>query len=110
MPLASQAAISSSEIGRDASEMSVSPLQNSSKPSPVPGPSTATVTPELAIENCSATSDVMGSTVEEPETLMEPESSSSELPLPLEFVSESSSPQAASTSAAAAATASGARR
>ena len=35
------ACCSSGSIGLEASEMSVSPWQNSSKPSPVPGPSTA---------------------------------------------------------------------
>jgi hypothetical protein len=40
MPAAAQVAASSSLILRDASLMSVSPLQNVLKPSPVPGPVT----------------------------------------------------------------------
>src|SRR5918996_1775881 len=75
MPLASQVAASSSSMGRDASEMSISPLQNSSKPSPVPGPSTAMSTPSFSVMNASAASEVMGSTVDEPEMLIEPETS-----------------------------------
>jgi hypothetical protein len=74
MPLAWQAAASSSLIAREASEMSVSPLQNVLKPSPVPGPSTATWTPGLAPLNFSATRELIGSTVEEPEILIEPAS------------------------------------
>ena len=40
IPPSSQAVTSSSSIAREASAMSISPWQNSSKPSPVPGPST----------------------------------------------------------------------
>ena len=40
MPFAAQVSASSALMGRDASEMSVSPAQNLAKPSPVPGPST----------------------------------------------------------------------
>ncbi len=39
MPFSAQVAASSSLMAREASEMSVSPLQNRAKPSPVPGPS-----------------------------------------------------------------------
>ena len=42
MPFSSHAAISSSSIGREASEMSVSSLQNLSKPPPVPDSDTDT--------------------------------------------------------------------
>ncbi len=47
--------------------MSVSPSQNSAKPSPVPGPSTVASTPEQS-SSFSPTAAEMGSTVEEPET------------------------------------------
>src|ERR671922_100912 len=75
MPFCSQASISSCSIGREASEMSVSPLQNSSKPSPVPGPSTVMLTSGFSSTNSSATSEEMGSTVEDPEMKMSPVSS-----------------------------------
>ena len=80
--------------------MSVSPLQNSSNPSLVPGPSTATVTPGFSPWNCSATSEVMGSTVDEPEMLSEPVTSVVVSPVaPVDpVVSPSSSPHAAATS------------
>src|SRR3712207_7665479 len=47
--------------------LSVSPRQNSSKPSPVPGPSTAIVTPWCIVLNFCATAAAIGSTVDEPE-------------------------------------------
>jgi hypothetical protein len=53
--------------------MSISPLQNSLAPSPVPGPSTLTATPGLAALNCSATRAEIGSTVDDPETLTLPD-------------------------------------
>jgi hypothetical protein len=62
MLFAWQFATSSSEMGRDASEMSVSPSQNSSKPSPVPGPSTVTDVELPASSNSSATRLEIGST------------------------------------------------
>ena len=52
--------------------MSVSPLQKSANPSVVPGPSTATSTPVFAPWKFSATSEVIGSTVDEPEMLSDP--------------------------------------
>ncbi len=52
--------------------MSVSPLQNNSKPSPVPGPSTEISTSGFASLNFSATSVLIGSTVEEPEMTRTP--------------------------------------
>jgi hypothetical protein len=75
MPLASQVAASSSSIVLEASEMSVWPSQNSSKPSPVPGPSTAMSTLLFSPVKASAASDVIGSTVDDPEMLIEPETS-----------------------------------
>ena len=67
-PVAAHASASASLMARDAPEMSVSPLQNNSKPSPVPGPSTLTATPGATSSNNSATRTETGSTVEEPET------------------------------------------
>ena len=45
---------SSSLIGREASEMSVSPAQNFSKPPPVPDSPTVILTPGFSSWNCSA--------------------------------------------------------
>jgi hypothetical protein len=47
-------------IGRDASFMSVSPLQNFLKPPPVPAKATVTFTPLFAFWNSSATASVIG--------------------------------------------------
>ena len=74
MPLLSQAAVSSSLIGRDASEMSVSPAQNFSKPPPVPEVPTVTRTPEFSSWNSSAAASVSGATVLEPSMLIVPDS------------------------------------
>ena len=52
--------------------MSISPPQKSSKPSPVPGPSTVTPASGLAALNFSPTMIEIGSTVEEPDTITEP--------------------------------------
>jgi hypothetical protein len=60
MPFSSQAAASSSLMARDASLMSVSPSQNSAKPSPVPGPSTGPSTPGFAAAKSSRTIELMG--------------------------------------------------
>ncbi len=54
MPSFSQSLTSSSSIGREASEIWVSPRQNRSKPSPVPAPPTVILTPEFSIMNSSA--------------------------------------------------------
>ena len=54
MPFFLQTAISSSSIGREASEMSVSPAQNFSKPPPVPEVPTVTRTPGFVAANSSA--------------------------------------------------------
>jgi hypothetical protein len=55
MPALSQSGTSSSSsIGREASEMSVSPAQNFSKPPPVPDWPTVMRTPGAWLWNCSA--------------------------------------------------------
>src|SRR5512132_798051 len=67
--------------------MSVCPLQNRTNPSVVPGPSTEISTPELEPWKFSATNEVIGSTVDEPEMLREPETSPPpEAPLVLELL------------------------
>src|SRR6266545_516085 len=71
-PAALQAAASSSLILREASLMSVSPLQKRAKPSPVPGPSTVYSTSGFAAWKSSATMLVIGSTVDEPEMVSVP--------------------------------------
>src|SRR6185503_7727629 len=65
-------ASSSALIGRDASLMSVSSLQNFTKPPPVPLSATATWMPEFAVWKSSATSSVIGKTVLEPSTVTLP--------------------------------------
>ena len=73
MPVSSHAATSSSSIGREASLISISPLQKSSKPSLVPGPSTASHVRADPSRELSATTRLeMGSTVDEPEIVIEP--------------------------------------
>ena len=74
MPLLSQAAVSSASIARDASEMSVSPAQNFSKPPPVPEVPTVTRTPEFCSWNSSAAASLSGATVLEPSMLIVPDS------------------------------------
>jgi hypothetical protein len=60
-------------IGREASLMSVSPSQNRTNPSPVPGPSTVIETSEdTSSLKSSATRLVIGCTVEDPEIVMVP--------------------------------------
>ena len=88
-----QASSSSGSIGRDASEMSVSPAQNFSKPPPVPEMPTVILTSGFSSRNSSAAASVSGPTVLEPSTLIEPERF--ELPPLL------SSPQAARNSPSA---------
>src|SRR3989344_5183517 len=70
MPASLQASISFFEIGREASEMSVSPRQNFLKPPPVPDTPTVTLVPFWAFWNSSATASVIGNTVLDPSTLM----------------------------------------
>ena len=61
---------STSRIGRDALEISVSPRQNFLKPPPVPPMPTVTLIPLLAFWNSSAIASVMGNTVDEPSMAM----------------------------------------
>ncbi len=65
---------SSSLIGREASEMSVSPAQNFLKPPPVPEVPTATVTPLFSPSKPSAAASDRGATVLEPSIWIVPES------------------------------------
>jgi len=60
MPLAAQASISVFVIGREASLIAVSPLQNRLKPPPVPEMPTVTFTFRCALRNSSATASVIG--------------------------------------------------
>ena len=70
MPAALQSSISFFRIGREASEMSVSPRQNFLKPPPVPEMPTVTLTaPFLDFWKSSATASVIGNTVLEPSIL-----------------------------------------
>ena len=70
MPAALQSSISFLRIGREASEMSVSPRQNFLKPPPVPEIPTVTLTlPRFAFWKSSATASVTGNTVLEPSIL-----------------------------------------
>lgn len=54
---------------------SIWPSQNKAKPSPVPGPSTVTPTPGFSAWKSSATSALIGCTVDDPETVMVPDRS-----------------------------------
>ena len=73
MPFFAQASPPPRSIGREASLMSVSPSQNRTNPSPVPGPSTVIETSEdTSSLKSSATRLVIGSTVEEPEIVIVP--------------------------------------
>src|SRR5688572_17563132 len=76
MPLAAHASISEALIGRDASLMSISPLQNFENPPPVPERPTVTRTLLLLRTNSSATASDMGKTVLEPSMVTEPPSPS----------------------------------
>ena len=68
-----QSLTSDSLIGRDASDMSVSPAQNFLNPPPVPETPTVTRTSFAILLNSSATASVTGNTVLEPSTLTSPE-------------------------------------
>ena len=72
IPLALHAAASSSLIGLDASEMSVSPAQNFWKPPPVPAVATVTLTPGSTERNRSAAASLSGATVDDPSTVTVP--------------------------------------
>ena len=74
-PPSLQSFSSSASIGREASEMSVSPAQNFSKPPPVPEPATLTSVSGLSSANSSAAASANGWTVLEPSIAMLPEMS-----------------------------------
>src|SRR5215213_9212101 len=102
-------ASSSGLIGRDASEMSVSPAQNFSKPPPVPEMPTVTLTSGLSSLNSSAAASVNGPTVDEPSIAIVPLRSPPLLDDALDELGGpelSSSPQAATANDSSAATAS----
>ena len=87
IPFSAAAVASSSLIGRDASEMSVSPVVNRLKPPPVPDTPTFTRTSGCILPNSSATASDTGNTVLDPS---------------ISIVRDSpASPQAASSSTAA---------
>src|SRR5215213_3628898 len=88
-------ASSSSLIGREALEMSVSPAQNFSKPPPVPDSPIEMSTPEFSPLNCSAAACAKGKTVDEPSILMLPD----RLLSPDPSLLDESSPQAATPNA-----------
>src|SRR5215211_4526174 len=77
-PPSSQACCSSGSMGREASEIWVSPAQNASKPSPVPAPPTVICTSGFSWANPSTTAWVIGCTVLEPSIEIWPET----FPLP----------------------------
>ncbi len=83
--------------------MSVSPVQNFSKPPPVPEVPTVTLTPGCSSLKSSAAAVVSGATVLEPSTLTLPDSSLELPPLPLSAAASVllSPPQAVRTSAPA---------
>jgi hypothetical protein len=91
---------SSSSIGREALEMSVSPAQNFSKPPPVPDWATVMRTPGFSPWKASWAAWANGPTVLDPSMRMVPERSPPPL-LPLPPFSSSSLPQAAAPSASA---------
>src|SRR3954447_21102177 len=72
MLLARQAASSSGLIGRDASEISVSPLQNRLNPPPVPEKSTVKSTLPAWLPNSSASASIIGKTVDDPSAVILP--------------------------------------
>ena len=72
MPAFLQAAASSGLIGREASEMSVSPAQKRWNPPPVPATPTVMLTRGLVVAKRSAASCMSGPTVLEPSALIDP--------------------------------------
>jgi hypothetical protein len=111
-PFCSQIGASSSSLmGRDASEMSVSPAQNFSKPPPVPDWPTVIFTSGCSLWKPSAAAWANGKTVLEPSMAMVPDSSCDELASCVSAVApdaavalpppSSSSPQAAAPNASA---------
>ena len=75
IPFAAAASLSESLIGRDAFDMSVSPVVNRLKPPPVPDTATFTCTPGWPFRNSSATACVTGNAVDEPSICIVPLSS-----------------------------------
>jgi hypothetical protein len=94
---------SASSIGREASEMSVSPTQNFSKPPPVPEVPTVTWTSGFSCWKSSAAASLNGATVLEPSIRIAPERPEGVSPPLLAVASPplSSSPQAATPKASA---------
>jgi len=102
MPFFSQIGASSSFlIGREASEMSVSPAQNFSKPPPVPDSPTVIFTSGCSSLNSSAAACVNGNTVDEPSILISPDSFAPLDEAPVSEVEPLSLPQAAAPNARA---------
>src|SRR5215213_1219603 len=99
-PFSQSGTSSSSLIGREASEMSVSPAQNFSKPPPVPEVPTVIFTPGFSAWKFSAAAWVNGATVLDPSILILPPRSPPPL-LALALPPLSSSPQAAAPNARA---------
>ena len=87
-----QAAASSSLIGREAFERSVSPRQKRSKPPPVPETPTVTCTPLFCCWKRSAAAVVYGPTVLEPSASIRPERSLPPAEVVVPLVSSLSSP------------------
>ncbi len=73
MPLAAQISCSELLMGREASEMSVSPAQKRLKPPPVPETPTCTRTLGATERNSSATASEIGNTVLDPSMSTSPE-------------------------------------
>jgi hypothetical protein len=94
---------SSSLIGRDALEMSVSPAQNFSKPPPVPEVPTETLTPLLSRLNSSPAAAVRGSTVDEPSVTTSPLTEPSSFSAPSDWPPQAASPTVRRRAAGAAA-------
>ena len=75
MPFSAHRSTSDWLMGREASDMWVSPAQNFLNPPPVPETPTVILTsPPVAMPNSSAMASVMGNTVLEPSMLMSPDS------------------------------------
>src|SRR4051812_7480033 len=104
MPFFLQAAASLGLISREASEMSVSPLQNFSKPPPVPDEPTVIFTLGLSSLNSSAAACAKGRTVLEPSRVILPERFlSPPPPPPLSSLPHAATPKASAMAAPAAA-------
>src|SRR5215211_5641673 len=82
-PPSSQACCSSGSMGREASEIWVSPAQNASKPSPVPAPPSEICMSGFSWLNASDAAWVIGSTVLEPSVEILPETLPPPSPLAL---------------------------